>query len=205
MKHLLEIADVYHACQIMGGFFNARLKAFRDYLDFSGVHRIFDIGCGPGHIIKHIPERIDYIGFDIDHRYIESANRRFSSRGRFVVRPFDRSAADDYGQPDLILMNGVLHHMDDTYAHNIVQNVAAVLPEHGVFFALDGCYKASQNPISHYLLKDDRGKFVRTAPEYQGLVAATFPQTEVFVRDDLSWIPYTFAITRARKTFIHHL
>lgn len=200
MKHPLEIADIYHACQKMGGFFNARLKAFHDYLDFSGVHRIFDIGCGPGHIIKHIPERIDYIGFDIDHRYIESANHQFGNRGRFVVRNFDSSAAGDYGQPDLILMNGVLHHMDDRCARTNLENIAAVLTDHGVFFAIDGCYRTGQNPLIHYLLKKDRGQFVRTALGYQNLVSAVFPQTEVFVREDLSWVPYTFAITLARKS-----
>lgn len=45
MKNPLEIADIYHACQMVGGFFGARLKAFHDYLDFSAVHRIFDIGA----------------------------------------------------------------------------------------------------------------------------------------------------------------
>lgn len=199
MQHPLEIADVYHTWQKMGGFFGARLKAFRDYLDLSKVHRIFDIGCGPGHIIKYIPERIDYIGFDINSRYIASANRRFGSRGHFVLRAFDRSAAADYGQPDLIIMNGVLHHMDNVCARLTLENIAAVLPDQGVFFGLDGCYRVGQNPISRYLLQNDRGQFVRTALEYQKLVNSVFPRTEVFVREDLSWIPYTFAITCAYK------
>lgn len=200
MKHILEYSDSYHAFQTMGGFFGARLKAFRDYIDFDGVQRIFDIGCGPGHIINYIPKGIDYIGFDIDRRYIESANRRFGDQGRFVARIFDRSAADDYGQPDLILMNGVLHHLDDISSLAIVESAAAILPEHGAFFALDGCYRVGQSLISYYLLKSDRGKFVRTAAEYYDLVATAFPYTEIFVRDDLSWVPYIFAITRARKS-----
>jgi SAM-dependent methyltransferase len=199
MKHFLEIAELYQAYQKMGGFFGARLKAFNDYLDFSKVRRVFDIGCGPGHISQYIPPHIEYIGFDTEPMYIDFANRRFGKRGKFVTRLFDKSAVEDYGRPDMILMNGVLHHMDDASVLAVAASAAESLTENGVFFTLDGCFAPGQNPISHYLLAHDRGEHVRDAPAYRDLVASAFSETKLFVRDDLSWVPYTFAILHATK------
>lgn len=200
MSHFLDTAALYHAFQRAGGFFGARVRAFRDYLDFGDVRRVFDIGCGPGHIVEHIPRGIEYVGFDTDAGYIDFANRRFRNRGRFVARHFDRSAADEFGQTDLVLMNGVLHHMDDATVRDVVEAAAFVLRPEGVLFTLDGCFEEGQNPVSRYLLEHDRGKFVRTAREYRDLVATAFPSPQVHVRRDLSWAPYTFAIVHARST-----
>jgi SAM-dependent methyltransferase len=200
VSHFLEVAQLYHLFQRMGGFFGARVKAFGDYLDFTGVERIFDIGCGPGHIVEHIPPGIEYVGFDTEARYIDFATRRFGARGRFIAGEFGADAAARFGTPDLVLMNGVLHHMDDATARGVLASAAAVLRPEGVFFSLDGCYEDGQNPVSRYLLEHDRGRFVRTAPQYEGLVASAFPQPRVHVRSDLSWAPYTFAIVHARNT-----
>lgn len=199
LRHLLERAELYQTSQKLGGFFGARLKAFRDYVDFTHVRRVFDIGCGPGHIALHIPSNIEYVGFDTNRAYIAYANRQFGKRGRFVARTFDRFAGDEFGSPDLILMNGVLHHMDDETARGVVASAASVLPGHGVFFSLDGCFEPNQNPVSRFLLTHDRGEFVRSAVAYRDLVATAFPAPDVFVRDDLSWVPYTFAIVLARN------
>jgi SAM-dependent methyltransferase len=199
MKHFLDVAALYHAYQKLGGFFGARLKALDAYVDFSKVCRVFDIGCGPGHIAQHIPSHIEYIGFDTEPMYIDYANRRFGNRGRFFTRIFDQAVARDFGRPDLILMNGVLHHMDDAAVNAVVTDAAASLMEGGVFFTLDGCYTPKQNPISHYLMAHDRGEYVRPAAEYQALVARVFEDTRLFVRDDLSWVPYDFAIVHASK------
>lgn len=196
MRQILTHPEVYQAYQRAGGFFGARLKALRDYVDFSRVKRVFDIGCGPGHIVQYIPAGIDYIGFDTAIRYIDYANQKWRGRGRFVARDFDRSAVAAFGKPDLILMNGVLHHMDDATAIQVVADAAQALGRDGVYFALDGCYRDGQNPISRYLLDKDRGEYVREAEGYEAIVRTAFPNTEVFVRDDLSWAPYTFAITK---------
>jgi SAM-dependent methyltransferase len=199
VKHPLEVANFYHAYQVAGGFFGARVKAFKAHVDFTNVRRLFDIGCGPGHIVPYIPLGIEYIGFDTDARYIDYANRQFGSRAHFVSQPFDGSAAQKFGRPDLILMNGVLHHLDDATARAVLSAAAAALPDTGAFFALDGCYQDRQHPVAKYLIDHDRGKFVRTADGYQKLCSEAFPQTDVIVREDLSWVPYTFAITRGRK------
>jgi SAM-dependent methyltransferase len=201
MKNILGRPEVYHAYQIIGGFFSARLRALTDYVDFSGVRRIFDIGCGPGHITPHIPGHIDYIGFDTERRYVEFANRRFGGPSRrFVSKHFDQESVSEFGAPDLVLMNGVIHHMDDRTVEAVVRDAAIALGGVGSLFALDGCYVDNQHPISRYLLANDRGEFVRDADSYRALVAVGFPAVEVFVRNDLSWVPYTFAITKGGFT-----
>lgn len=199
MRQILGRPEVYQLYQVAGGFFGARLKAFRDYVDFTRVRRVFDIGCGPGHIVNHIPPGIDYIGFDTEARYIDFANAKWRGRGRFVSDPFDRCAVEAYGRPDLILMNGVLHHMDDATAAQVVRDAADALTDDGQFFALDGCFRPGQSPIARYLLRKDRGAYVREAAGYEGIVRQAFPKTRVFVRDDLSWTPYTFAITTGSR------
>ena len=199
MKHLLALPAMYHFYQNAGGFFGARVKAFRDYLDFTAVRRVFDIGCGPGHIASYIPAHVEYTGFDTDPSYIEYANQHFGRRGRFLLKTFDSSVTRDYGTPDLILLNGVLHHMNDHDVRTVAASAATVLPEGGVFFTLDGCFSANQNPISRFLIKHDRGQHVRAAADYRTLIASSFAAPEVFVRNDLSRVPYTFAIVRAVK------
>jgi SAM-dependent methyltransferase len=200
MRKFLSVPDLYHAYQKLGGFYDARRVALSEYIDFSGVKRVFDIGCGPGHTVQYLPAHLDYTGFDTDARYIDYANRRFGDRGKFVVRLFDESAAKDFGPPDLIMMNGVLHHMTDAQVRDVAAAAAAVLPKHGVFFCAEPCFEDNQNPISRFLQNNDRGEYIRTAPAYEKLVATAFSTVKISVRNDLSWVPYTFAFIRASQT-----
>ena len=194
--HLLEAPQLYHLYQSLGGFLSARRKSLQQYVELSGVKRIFDIGCGPGHTVQYLPEGIDYIGFDTDRRYIEFATAKFGNRGKFLARHFDSTAANEFGRPDLIMMNGVLHHLDDQTAIEVLTNCSAALSSGGMFYALDPCLVPGQNPIARRLILGDRGKFVRTKEGYEALVRDAFARSEVIIRDDLAFAPYTFSITR---------
>lgn len=200
MTGVLSLPQLYHACQSFFGFFEARLKAFGDYLDFSTVNKVFDVGCGPGHISATIPPSIDYIGFDSDERYIQFANARFSGpKRRFYNRLFDPTAATEFGNPDLIMMNGLLHHVDDNYARTLLLNAYNALNPGGIVFTHDPCFVDGQHPIDRYLVKSDRGEFVRTEQGYRVLVPSEFGKIDVYVRNDIAYVPYTFIITRLRK------
>jgi len=93
MKAILSHPALYQAYQNAGGFFGARVKAIADYLALRPGMRVIDIGCGPGHILRHLPDGIEYTGFDIDEAYIAYARRSFGHLGTFHCRHFDAAAA----------------------------------------------------------------------------------------------------------------
>lgn len=199
MKQLLAHPAIYQLYQELGGFFGARVAAIRDYLTIAPGARIIDIGCGPGHIVKHLPKGVDYIGLDVDPPSIAYAQTHFGDRGRFAARFFDAAAVDDLGPADLVMMNGVMHHIGDAELGVTLGHVKAALKPGGALFTLDGCYAPGQSRVDKWLLDNDRGAHVRDAAGYRALLERTFGPVDLHIRDDYSRLPYTFAIGVARK------
>ncbi|WP_353227451.1 methyltransferase domain-containing protein [Novosphingobium sp.] len=192
MKHVLELPALYQFYQELGGFFGARVTAIRDYLELRPNARVIDIGCGPGYILRHLPATIDYVGLDIDEPSIAFARARFESRF------FDADAARELGPADVVMMNGVMHHIGDDDLVATLGHVRNALKPGGVLFTLDGCYAPGQGRLEKWLLDNDRGLHVRRADEYRHLLEQAFPDVEMHVRNKLSRLPYTFAIGVAK-------
>ena len=199
MKALLGHPALYQAYQNAGGFFGARVKAISDYLALRPGMRVIDIGCGPGYILRHLPEGVDYAGFDIDESYIDHARRAFGHLGQFHCRYFDAAAARELGGADVVMMNGVLHHIDDGELQATLSNVRDALTPDGVLFTLDGCYRNGQSRIARWLLDHDRGEFVRDEDGYDRVLRGAFAKVDLAIREDYSRVPYTFIIGMARK------
>lgn len=191
---VLALPQLYHAYQQLGGFFAARLRALEAYLPIEPGMRILDIGCGPGHIVDHLPPGVQYTGIDVDERNIAFARRNFGTKGKFLLGFFDEDLAAELAPLDLIMMNGVMHHIDDQELDRTLRNVKAALSPHGQLFTLDGCFAPGQPRIAKWLLENDRGEHVRSAPAYHKLLSASFDAVDLHVRDDLATWPYTFAI-----------
>lgn len=199
-KASLALPQVYQTFQEMGGFFGARVKAIAQYLPLRPGARVIDIGCGPGHIAKHLPPEIDYIGFDTDADYIAFAQRTFGGpRRAFHCAFFDAARARDLAPADAVMMNGVLHHMSDDDARATLAAIAEALAPDGVLFTLDGAYRAGQPALVKWLLDNDRGEHVRPAAAYAELIKPALPSVAMHLREDLSRVPYTYAICIARK------
>ena len=199
MKGILKHPALYQAYQNAGGFFGARIKAIGDYLTLRPGMRVIDIGCGPGHILRHLPPGIDYIGFDVDQTYIDYARSWFGHLGRFHCHYFDAAAADEFAGADVVMMNGVLHHLGDEELKETLANVCGVLKRDGVLFTLDGCYREGQSRIAKWLLDNDRGEFVRDRDGYGHVLREAFGKVDLAIRDDYSRVPYTFIIGVSQK------
>lgn len=199
MKQILQNPAIYQFYQELGGFHGGRVSAIREYLDVRPGTRIIDIGCGPGHIVRDLPDGIDYTGLDIDERRIAFARSRFGNRGRFEARFFDADAAGELGGADVIMMNGVMHHIPDSDLIETLGNAKRALKPGGVLFTVDGCYAPGQSFVARWLLDNDLGQHVRNAAGYSGLLKSVFDEVDIHIRSDLSRLPYTFAIGVARK------
>jgi SAM-dependent methyltransferase len=196
----LAIPQLYQAFQVLGGFYGARLSAIERYLRPKTGQRLIDIGCGPGYLARDLPMGIDYIGFDLDQRYIAFAKRRFSDRGQFYCRHFDEEAAKTFGPADIVTMNGVLHHISDAEAASTLASIHEVLRPAGALFTLDGAYIQAQPWFARWMLDHDRGRHVRTPERYQSLLEHTFARVESHVHEDLARVPCTLFIAISRKT-----
>ena len=156
--------------------------------------KVLDIGCGPGDILEDLPA-VDYLGFDINPKYVEAAKKRFGRRGRFFSGDVGLTAIDQEAASfDLVLATGVLHHLNDNDAVSLFNLARRALKPGARLITYDGCFVAGQPKLARFVVSRDRGQYVRESAEYAKLAAQVFPQVRSFIRHDLLRIPYTHVI-----------
>ena len=195
---LLGLPAFYRWSQILV-WRNSGLRFFNDFAAPKSGERVLDIGCGPGDRLLTLPA-VDYTGFDLDRGYIEAAQRRHGTRGRFFCA--DVSAVDlsaEKGSFDLILAGGVLHHVDDERAAKMFALAHGLLKEGGRFVTVDPCYVREQSAMSRWVVSRDRGRFVRAREHYLRLAGANFSKVFDTVRHNLLRVPYTQILLRCVK------
>ena len=198
MRSVLKIPSIYLLSQFLIGAMLARRRMLQNYSGVRSDLRVLDLGCGPGYVTAYLPN-CAYVGFDLDERYIRYAKKHYGERHAFHCRAFDSDQLDDLGEFDLVLMNGLLHHLPDDQACELIELSRSALKTNGLLLTLDGCYQDGQSSIARYLLDKDRGAYVRKEAGYRALVESVFEKIEIFIRSDFSWIPYTWIVMRCVK------
>ena len=158
---------------------------------------ILDIGCGPADILKYLPD-VNYWGFDISEAYIERAVYSFGARGHFHCKQLQIDDLDGLPKFDVALAIGLLHHLDDMVALNVLQLAHQALRPGGRLLTVDPCFDPSQSPIARLLVRYDRGQNVRDKGEYEALALSVFKAPSAVVRHQ-AWIPYTSCIMECQK------
>jgi SAM-dependent methyltransferase len=192
LPRLLALPAVYRGFVHLVGKDIRRVYAEK-YLQARRGERVCDIGCGPGDTLSYLPP-VDYVGIDISAGYIKAAQKRFGHMGRFLCRDLTQAAADNLGKFDLVMANGLLHHLDDDEAMRVLNLASRLLERHGRLVTLDGCYVDRQSWFARWMLRMDRGKFVRPKDGYLSLAQRVFPHVACHERHDLIRIPYTHLI-----------
>lgn len=189
---------LYSAFQNFMGANDVRNTLVKEFIRPMPGCLILDVGCGPADILAHL-QNVNYTGFDISEAYIAKAKKRFHTFGKFQCQELTQADIQKMPQFDIVLALGLLHHLDDEVAINILRLAYSALKPGGRLVTFDPCFDHKQNFISRFLVGVDRGQNVRTGEEYRAIAGVVFDSPRVEVRHR-TWIPYTHCFMEcARK------
>jgi len=199
MRSILAFPTIYRLFSyIVGG--DARSFYVEKYIRPEDGGKTLDIGCGTADILSYLPN-VEYVGLDMNEAYINSAKKRFGSRGKFLAKKVNKGTINELSifDFDMVLATGVVHHLDDDEALQLFELARSALKPAGRLITLDGCYTERQSWLTRFILSIDRGKYVRTRDQYLGLASKSFTDIKVFIHHDLLRIPYTHIIMECKK------
>jgi SAM-dependent methyltransferase len=194
-RAVFSLAPVYRFAQTAIGADRVRTVLTDEFIRATPDDRIVDFGCGTADVLDHLPE-CDYVGVDASQRYIDDARSRYGDRGTFVTSAAERF---DGVAPDrtIAIAIGVLHHLDDDAASEMLRIASQTLEAGGRFVSIDPSLVEGQHPMAKLLVSRDRGQHVRTPEAQTELVRRWFPDADIVVRHDLLRTPYSHVIVSA--------
>jgi SAM-dependent methyltransferase len=196
MRRMLSTPAIYSLFQRVVGAERSRRLLVARHVNPRAGERVLDLGCGTAELLDVLPP-VDYLGFDINPRYIDAARQRYGSRGRFEcadIRDADISGEQPF---DLVLAVGLLHHLDDQRVRGLLALAASALVPSGRLVTFDGVFAVGQPRAARWLIEHDRGQQVRTVDGYRRLVDGHFATVELIIGEDFLRIPYTHLVVKA--------
>jgi len=163
----LEIPFVFDLQQRICNDYRQLINVFESELSLpEGI--ILDVGCSTGACGRTIKEMhsVSYLGIELEQSYAISAKQRYPHGQYAVMDARALALADDTFHA--VLFNGVLHHMDDELAKSSMKEAARVLRGDGCILVAEPVFSPGMH-LSNFLLRHDRGNFIRTAIGYKNL------------------------------------
>ena len=159
--------------------------------------RVLDVGCGNADLADLLPADATYLGLDNNPEYINNAK----ARGVNVIEAHVNELSSlGYEQFDVVVAVGLLHHLDDETAIDLIRDVAKVLTPTGRIVTVDPVNHPSQSFVSRTIMRFDRGKYIRKENGYAALIGEAFASASVVLRYDLNPFPYAHCIITAQAT-----
>ena len=174
---------------------------YHDLLNGSGP--ILDFGCGPGTLLATYPT-IDpkrFVGVDANPHYVEEARAAFplatflGSSHELTDLPFPS------GHFEFAVMSGVLHHLPDASARQVLTAISELLAPGGQLLTFDPTWRS--HPVALALMVADRGRHIRSSDQYKALIEHAFGAGSCTTREErrLLRVPYESCLARATATW----
>jgi SAM-dependent methyltransferase len=202
LRRILSSSYIYEAFQNLVGVKYARKWLAKNYWDLNGGEKVVDIGCGSGATLDDLPPDISYVGFDSSENYIAAARHRFDKRATFIVstaRQLSERPDPRLNDADLILCNGVLHHLDDEEVIYVFKLAKQILTLTGRLVCFEPTYLAHQGFLSEWLMSKDRGRNVRLESDWKQLASSVFEACHTRIATSLYRVPYVHIIIECQK------
>lgn len=154
---------------ILEGGFRGHESVFQNELqDESGT--TLDLGCGTGQWSGRFSDS-EYVGVDIVPEYVSAAHRKHPEH-TFLLAD-GRSLPLKTETIGRVLISGVLHHLDDRSATDVLAECVRVLEPMGTLVVWEDISTSPwTNPIGQMAHRLDNGDFIRRPDEYRSLLAA---------------------------------
>lgn len=97
---------------------------------------IYDIGCGNGYGSKFLPDKYNYLGFDVSEDLISDAKSKSQNNTNFFTINFDTTdlvafiKQQDLPKPQAVVCFETLEHLNSP--KKLLQQLANILPENGI-------------------------------------------------------------------------
>ena len=133
--------------------------------------RVLDLGCGTGELSIFF-NNYNYTGIDIEPKYINFAKNKY--KGTFKLEDAKNTSFQDQSF-DLIVILGVLHHMNDDLCLSVFDEIRRILKISGKILIMEDVNTESKlDIIGNILRKLDKGNWIRTKAGYSDLINSKF-------------------------------
>ena len=177
---LLRNPSVYDLSQNLLLAYKLRNNKILENFNFDKKNKILDIGCGTGNILKILPKKVNYFGFDNNSKCINFAKKKYSNHF-FYEGYFDNKTKKTIPNVDLVIMNAVLHHLNDGQIYELLPIIKSKLDKNGKIICIDPFYSTDIKNLKDYSKKFrnliasfDRGNYVRTKKQYKKILETNF-------------------------------
>lgn len=140
----------------------------------------------------------------INESYIRTAQQNFGNRATFLVgtaREFIKNPDNRLNNCDIILLTGLLHHLEDRDVLEVLELCRNILKPRGRLVCIEPTYLIHQSQLSRWFMKKDRGKNIRTEQNLKELIKVFFHSYQSNITTGLLRIPYTHIIIECYKDY----
>lgn len=156
---------------LIGGTIDKRSFALQCY---NNEKRVLEVGCSLGNVSKAFTKFADitFTGLDIDPVVIQYAKRTFAKHSNFNFICDDlRNFASTGRVFDLVIFPGILHHIDDQLALELLNASSSLLAPQAKLVVIDPLVPEKTDPLFHSVfLKLEQGEYLRKHEEMKSLL-----------------------------------
>src|SRR5208282_4813159 len=97
---ILSSGPIYRQAMNLLGGVSAKEYHAGQHIRAKPGDKVIDLGCGPCDYLNYLPA-VEYVGIDVEPKYISDAKTRFGNKGTFVCQDIAELHPNTYSDADI--------------------------------------------------------------------------------------------------------